>query len=202
VTRAETHEGVGLGVHVVYPTLSYNVDRMVDYFSSFAAIWRACSRLVHDLYHDDIPYIVDTTRPAIPQPQTRDRSAVLAQLSQLRVHRLSIQSPMEITFAVEGGIAAVALYTTALFARVLRHPEQIGAWLPRLVAGWHRGMREADKERDKRRLRIERMAQPSPEMQEVITASYRLLQFGMKASEVATIGTDALPDDLAESDTS
>jgi len=198
VTSAGTHQGTGLGVHVIYSNLSYNVDQMGQYFLAFADIWHTCCLLALRLYqNEDSP----ATLPP-PRPKSRIGPVTVTHLPRLRVHRLSIQSPMEITFAVEGAIGVVALSATRLFARVLRHPEQIGAWLPRVIAGWHQGMREADRQRQKRRLKPRRMSQPAPQMEELIKASNSLLKLGMSAQEVTTIGADELPDDLLDSDTS
>lgn len=199
MTRTETDQGTGLGVHVVYSTLSYDVDRMADYFSAFAAIWQACSELVHRVRYGDATVVI------IGSPQTDTKMAGPTDSPRLRVHRLSIQSPMVITFAVDSaGLATVSVYATRLFAKVLRNPEQIGAWLPRVLSAWHREMREADKQRAKRDPKPlrSRPASPNPQMDEVITASRRLLELDMRAREVTTVGTEDLPDDLTESDTS
>jgi hypothetical protein len=180
---------------VVYSTLSYDVGRMAAYFSAFATIWQACSQLVHRVRYGDATVVI------IGSPETGTEMAGPTDSPRLRVHRLSIQSPMEITFAVDGGLTVVALYATLLFARVLRHPENIGAWLPRVITAWHREMREADKQREKRRVEPIRKDQLDPEMEELIEATTCLLELGTTTREVRAIGTDTPPDDLAKPDT-
>jgi hypothetical protein len=101
VTNTETHQGTGLGVHVVYSTLSYDVGRMAAYFSAFATIWQACSQLVHRVRYGDATVVI------IGSPETGTEMAGPTDSPRLRVHRLSIQSPMEITFAVDGGRSAL-----------------------------------------------------------------------------------------------
>jgi hypothetical protein len=59
---------------------------------------------------------------------------------------------MEVTFAVlqGGGVAGIVAYSIHLLVHLMRDPDRVGAWLPRLVAGWHRGMTEAERARQKR----------------------------------------------------
>jgi hypothetical protein len=49
---------------------------------------------------------------------------------------------MDITLLVQGG--AAVMYAVHIFVRVMRDPQNVGAWLPRLVAGWRTGRREAE----------------------------------------------------------
>jgi hypothetical protein len=173
VTTAETRRGAGVGVQAVYPHLSYDIELMPRYFATSGTIWIACYDLIHYREHGESFAVVQPRRggePVIPR-QSPPR---------LRVHRLSIGSPMMITFAVEGGAAALASYTAYLFARVLRSPENIGAWLPRLVAGWHQGMQEAEVQKSARRTKAKgRRKPPNPqelrEVKELIKASNSLV---------------------------
>jgi hypothetical protein len=46
-----------------------------------------------------------------------------------------------------GGTAIMVVYAIHLLVRVMRDPERIGAWLPRLVTSWHREWDAARKAR-------------------------------------------------------
>jgi hypothetical protein len=124
---------------------------------------------------------------------------------------------MTITFAIEGGVTVLAVYTTHLFARVLRDPRRVGAWLPQLVAGWHEAWQEAEKQKALRgvlrrgRKTLEstdatdatdadvevQVVQQHPAVRDLIEASSQLVSLNMQADEVLTIGTDKTDEDLA-----
>jgi hypothetical protein len=205
VTTAETHRGTGISVHVVYPHLSYDIDRMQGYFTLFAKVWRSCFVFVHYQYTGErLKVLLDI--PLGNQRSSDEPVMPRLQPPQLRVHRLSIGSPMEITFAVEGGAAVIAASTTFLFARVLRSPGEIGAWLPGLVAGWHRGWAEAETQKAARRSahksvgddKDEATSEEPPGVRELVEAAHGMAMLRMEAEEVTTIGLDHLPDDLAD----
>jgi hypothetical protein len=48
-----------------------------------------------------------------------------------------------------GGVTALVIYVVHLLVKVMRDPERLGAWLPRLLATWHREMTKAEKARRK-----------------------------------------------------
>lgn len=209
MTAADTRRGTGIGIHAVYPDLSYDIDLMRDYFATFAAVWRSCFGLAHYRYTGETLEPDEFPQASVwPSPRTGDEPIRRLRPPRLRVHRLSIHSPMEITFAVEGGAAVIAAYTAYLFARVLRSPENLGAWVPRLVAGWHQGWREAETQKSARglgrkrdggdRLPIPEQARP---VQELVKTGDDLFKLNMQADEVTTIGLDDVPDDLADLDT-
>ena len=144
----------------------------------------------------------ETSTAAIPSAGERGREA--DDLSCPAVaHRVSNGGH----FAVEGGLVALTVYATFLTARVLRDPERIGAWLPRLVAGWHQGMREAEK-RKLERCSLdedinewnERDALQRPEVRELIKTSSRLSELHMHPDEVSVIGVHEFPEDIAAVD--
>jgi hypothetical protein len=56
---------------------------------------------------------------------------------------------MDITLLVQG--SAAVMYAVHIFVRVMRNPQSVGAWLPRLVAGWHTGQREAEEAKQARK---------------------------------------------------
>jgi hypothetical protein len=70
-------------------------------------------------------------------------------LPSLTVSRLRVESPMDLTLAViqGGGTTAVVAYSVHLLVHVMRDPQRVGGWLPRLVAGWHKGMTDAEQAR-------------------------------------------------------
>jgi hypothetical protein len=223
VTAPDADRESGIGVHAVYPHLSYDMDLMHRYFAALNDVWDACFRLVHHRYqgessrpslrdrlqnsaeklrHNQLIVSDPTSDPSEPRlsavpPQTRSPWPP----TRLRVHRLSIGSPMVITFAVEGGAAVVVSYSAYLFAQVLRSPETIGAWLPRLVAGWHQGWRQAESEKSGRHAAVSIEGEPRDprpqEIRELIEAGNSLVELHMKAGEVTAIGVDILPDDVS-----
>jgi hypothetical protein len=121
----------------------------------------------------------------------------------LTVSRLRIESPMDLTLAVAqavapgGAITAVAIYSVHLLVRVMRDPERVGACLPRLLAGWHKGMTEAERARlDHARAEAERKKSKAIE-----DASGRLIAAAEKikelpAAEATAIGAGDTPDDI------
>jgi hypothetical protein len=64
----------------------------------------------------------------------------------LMVERVHLNSPLEITLAAAGS-TGVTIYALHLLSVVLRHPDSIGGWLPRLAAGWYRARHEAEQAR-------------------------------------------------------
>lgn len=136
----------------------------------------------------------------IPRP----RGAVLI------VHRMRIGSPMEITFVVEGGGELVAAYAALLFVRALRSPEDVGSWLPRLVAAWHREWSEAKREKLTRRTRGRTVPNadqlPIPEqvrpVRELTDVGAEMVRLRMKPDEVVTVGLDESSGELADLDDS
>jgi hypothetical protein len=198
VTTTATDRATGISVYVLYPHLYYDIDRMRAYFAAIAAVWRSSEGVTYYLSTGErLPTVrVPDTRRSYDDPDPRPEQLTL------RVHRLTINSPMEITFAVEGGAVAIATYTTYLFARVLRSPEQIGSWLPRLAAGWHQGMRQAEIQKEARKIPQQNAGDddntlPIPEQlpwsPELAKAARQLVLLKMKAEAVTTIGLDDVP---------
>jgi hypothetical protein len=74
-----------------------------------------------------------------------------APADRLVIAQLRIGSPMELSLITQGvGVTAITGYAIYLFAQIVKDPQRVGAWLPRLVAGWHTGMNELDEARRKR----------------------------------------------------
>jgi hypothetical protein len=200
VTAAETRRGTEIIIHAVYPQLSYVIHRMPRYFGAFAALWRSCLGLIDYRYHGLSPETEDEAR-------TESQMVLPTQKGtpELVVYRMSIASPMEITFALQGGGTLIGAYAACLFARALRSPESIGSWLPRLVAGWHQGWHDVEHQKlvgPTGRMVSSDDLLPIPEqvreVRELVDASVELLQLDMKADEVITTGVDELSADLAD----
>jgi hypothetical protein len=117
----------------------------------------------------------------------------------LAISRLRIESPMELAVAVvqTGGPTALAVYSVHLLVHVIRDPERIGAWLPRLVAGWHMGKAEAERAR----LDYAESLAELKKQRAIEDASGRLIAAAEKikelpAAEVTAIGAGDTPDDI------
>lgn len=65
----------------------------------------------------------------------------------LDVVRLHLGSPLDMTLAVQGGATAASVYAVHLLVATLRDPNNLGAWLPRVLAGWHQGMHDLERAR-------------------------------------------------------
>ena len=82
--------------------------------------------------------------PAGSLRSSRRTSSQRESLRRLKVERIQLNSPLDITLALEtAGSTGVIVYAMYLLGAVLRDPERIGGWLPRLAAGWHKGRLEA-----------------------------------------------------------
>jgi hypothetical protein len=205
VTATDTRRETGVSVHAIYPYLSYEIEVMPQYFATFAAVWDASLRLINYRYRP-----VTRRRAVTADQRVQERVWIPTQQQpELHVHRLGIGSPMEVTFALEGGTAVLGTYAVYLFARVLRSPEDIGSWLPRVVSGWRRGWKEAQAQRtedegdQKPAMELGTKAIPKRLVaaRDLIKASEGLLELGMVADEVRMAGVDHLPADLADSGT-
>lgn len=182
MTTAGTRRVTGLGVHVIYPQLqSYDIDHVRKYLGAISAVWDACV----DVAGADARVRVPSAR-GLPD----DVEVPTQRTLQLWIDRLTIGSPMDITFAVGGvaGSTMMALFVARLFVQALREPTKIGSWLPLILAGWHQGMVEAEKQKSKRRTRKRRMTPDSPESQELVNASAQLIKLGLLTQQVTLIG--------------
>jgi hypothetical protein len=63
--------------------------------------------------------------------------------SSLQVSGLRLNSPLDLSLVVQGGGLAIVAYAIHLLAHVMKDPESVGAWLPRVVKGFRIGTREA-----------------------------------------------------------
>jgi hypothetical protein len=168
ITRREQH-----AIHVTYADATYTVLGLGRYLTSIDEAWRVVLRLAiyrTDVSHageanwrlgrgrvqyEDVPDVPAVEEEALiphdPEWSPRSGEAFLRlrrPLPQLKVERIQLNSPLDITLALEAaGGTGVTVYAMYLLSAVLRDPERIGGWLPRLAAGWHKGRLEASEAR-------------------------------------------------------
>jgi hypothetical protein len=100
---------------------------------------------------------------------------------------------------VEVGATGVALY---LLAKIMKDPERVGAWLPRLVAGWHKGQRDREKQRHKRKVEETQGQLLEAEIGAIVarTIASTAPLVVLKPVEVTVWGAPEPPEDIAEAD--
>jgi hypothetical protein len=79
-----------------------------------------------------------------------ERELTVLRAPELTFERIKLDSPLEITVVVAGS-GRVVIYAVHLLCTLLRNPERIGDWLPRLVVGWHKARRDAEMQRQQHR---------------------------------------------------
>lgn len=117
--------------------------------------------------------------------------------------RLRIESPMEVVLALPA-LAAATAGGTAVALHVLRKimsdSKHIGAWLPGLVAGWRGGWREAEEERQRRKL--VQVEGHLLELEIALLLSRTMTSAAplslLKPVEIATFGVAPPPPEMAE----
>jgi hypothetical protein len=144
----ETGLRLRVGLRALYTHDSYPVDRLGRYFDGLSSSWEACLDVAKVAWLIENPpekdfRILNITDPGSARPASRP--------SPLQIERLSIGSPMDVTLLLQGGGAsALTIYSLHLMVKVVRDPRRLGAWVPRLLSGWHQGMREVHVAKDKR----------------------------------------------------
>jgi hypothetical protein len=145
-------------IHVIYPDTTYFVKVLGDHFIAIDHAWH----LVVDLAVDRADTFSSPgwlaegffRRPRDPSSfERRGSSRYLPASHQLRFERMQLNSPLDITLAIEAaGSTGVTIYALHLLRAVVRDPEGIGGWINAVVKGWHKQKREADLARlDRRR---------------------------------------------------
>lgn len=155
VTRRGHH-----AIHVSYGEESYSVGSLGSYFMSINGAFRLVLQLVNyraanpseelPLSFSEEPPPLDPVPTAdVESPEAGGLFTPLARIKTprwthsfpgqspwLKVERIQLNSPLDITLAIEAaGTTGVTVYAMHLLSAVLRHPERIGGWLPRLAAG-------------------------------------------------------------------
>lgn len=130
-------EGTEHSISVMYPDVTYFVGGLGSYFVQIGLAWRLCMDLSSGRYEMTSNFSLGGS--------ARRSSWSLEESQQLRFARIQLNSPLDITLAIEAaGGTGITIYALHLLSAVLRDPERIGGWLPRLAAGWHNARREAE----------------------------------------------------------
>jgi hypothetical protein len=136
-------------IHLTYPDKIYEVGQLGQYFTSVDEAWRLIARLA-------------ILGPNNTGGETWGRRLEQAEVEgfmvdseiespRLMFERIRLSSPLEISLAIEAvGGTGITIYALHLLSAVLRDPERIGGWLPRLAAGWHRARKDAELARQER----------------------------------------------------
>jgi hypothetical protein len=211
VTTADLKQSVLTGIHAVYQDRRYDIGLLGRYFLALQEAWRACLDLAEQRAKKQftVPRHYLFIDPSPDEPAARlfgslgerdlPHVTVLSKREPLAVSRLRIESPMEVTLAVVqgGGVAGIVAYSVHLLVHVMRDPKRVGAWLPRLVAGWHEGMTEVEHARrehdesEEKRKHEEAIAKASSQL---VAAAEDLKQ--LPTAEVTAIGVGEPPDDI------
>jgi hypothetical protein len=134
----------------------------------------------------------------LPQYAEPEPEALLLRLT---IYRLRAESPMDLSIAIQGGAAAgIGIYALHLLSAVIRHPENVGAWLPRLLAGWRKGMSEAMEAKGLRfePSEAEQSAADTPPaaVREILRARPKIRL--LKPDDVDAAGAGETPEDITE----
>jgi hypothetical protein len=208
-------------LHVRYGDATYDVRKLSRYFATVEDAWLivytlaicrieeapSALAITHRGFEDDdvevpatsgsaddpidVVHLMDALRASFRHTQVR------RDLQQpLIVKYLHLNSPLEITLAAAGS-TGVTIYALYLLSAVLRDPERIGSWLPRLTAGWHNGWREAETARLSRRneLKMIRLI-VDDQVLRLLALSEDLAN--LKAVDVSVLGDSDTPEDIAE----
>jgi hypothetical protein len=146
-----TYDAVTLAKHLAATDVAWGL-------SLVAAAYQASSRLREpsDVVRSDDPILAELiveTQRALSRLEAReweDRRDDVGELFQAPVvSRLQFGSPLDILLDlgplklfVGGAAGATGWVALKLFVKMLRQPEEIGAWLPSIAAGWHRKQQE------------------------------------------------------------
>jgi hypothetical protein len=212
-------------LHLRYEEATYSVNKLSRYFTTLDDAWPICRTLaicrlgeapsgIPAVRPDQVLAIPDAAEfPATTSPTDPTEARAVDLLSALRasveaakvrrgarqaliVEYLHLNSPLEITLAAAGS-AGLTLYALYLLSAVLRDPERIGSWLPRLTAGWHKGWREAEKERRLRQDDLQMIEKTvEDQVPKLIAISENLAD--MKAADVTVLGDSETPEDIAK----
>lgn len=82
-----------------------------------------------------------------------ERELTVLRAPELTFQHIQLGSRLEITLAAAGSTKMI-IYALYLLSAILRNPEGIGDWLPRLVAGWHKARRDAEIVRQEHRVEV------------------------------------------------
>jgi hypothetical protein len=143
VTNSNVASEQLFGLRAIYPSRPYRPDQFSDLMWAIDAVWRVClvaqaalldtsdRRNWHDLKGESYRVV----------------QLALNRHNELLVARLRFESPLDVTLVLQAGAGALSVMSLRLLVAALRKPEEIGSWLPRVMTGWQRGMREFEEAR-------------------------------------------------------
>jgi hypothetical protein len=130
-----------------------------------------------------------------------ERQLTVLRAPELTFQRIQLDSRLEITLAA-GGTTRVIIYALHLLSAILRNPEGIGDWLPRLVAGWHKARRDAEMLRQEHRDEVGRGQLTDLLIKQNVSRLMRLAQnpelHDLHPVQVALGAEDETPEDIRE----
>jgi hypothetical protein len=109
--------------------------------------------------------------------------------SSLQISGLRLNSPLDISLAVQGGALTIVVYGMHILVHVMKDPERVGAWLPRVVKGFRIGMQEATRAKQPPQSSLS-----EEEHMQVLTSSVAEIQ------DMAQEGLEGLHPDLVETE--
>jgi hypothetical protein len=209
----------------VYSEATYEVGTLASYFSSVNEAWRLVFFLAayralltdrHVAYIDwldadqpmiaydgrNVPDWLEQSMRRLPtrrdsnDPSAGDVRFTMFELPPLTFERIHLNSPLEITLAAAGS-TGLTIYALHLLRSVLSDPRRIGAWLPRLAAGWYDGRREALKAQ---REYEDELRQTEEIVDKKVDALMELSEDleRVRPDELTITGETEIPEDIAE----
>ena len=133
---ADPETGVEIGVHAVYPDDAYSAKRLGTYLGALEDAWGVCLSL------GALRVSEEGWEPPDSWSEIDTRDADLYSWPAIGPDLLPVRlrgapEPMDLAFDVHGGKGFAALvYGCHLLVEVMRSPERISSWLPRLVDRW------------------------------------------------------------------
>jgi hypothetical protein len=131
-----------------------------------------------------------------------ERQLTVLRSPELTFQRIKLDSPLEITLAAAESTGVIS-YALHLLCAFLRNPEEIGRWLPRLVAGWHEARRDAEMARQEQRVEVIRGQLTDLLVKQNVSRLMRLVQNpelqDLHPVQVTLVGAeDETPEDITE----
>ena len=131
-----------------------------------------------------------------------ERELTILRAPELTFQGIQLESRLEITLAAAGSTRMI-IYALHLLCAILRNPEGIGDWLPRLVAGWHKARRDAEIVRQEHRDEVGRGQLTDLLIKQNVSRLMRLAQNpelqDMHPIQVTLVGAeDETPEDIRE----
>ena len=130
-----------------------------------------------------------------------ERQLTVLRAPELTFERIQLDSRLEVTLAAAGS-TRVIIYALHLLSAILRNPEGIGDWLPRLVAGWHKARRDAEMLRQEHRDEVGRGQLTDLLIKQNVSRLMRLAQnpelHDLHPVQVTLGAQDETPEDIRE----